>query len=87
MKKYYKLLFCWLVVVAIVFSSNVGIYLESLSPVAQGFAMLFFLIPMCLSLYLISKDETKKSWVRKTAKITIAFFVFCYVAGFLAELS
>ena len=84
MKKYYVLIFI-LIIVAKIFSSSLGTKLDSMSPTIQGLAMLAFIIPLCLLLYFIGKDKKIKNGFRIMAKIGIAFFIFCYIAGLLAE--
>ena len=83
-KKYYLLIFV-IIVVATMFSSNLGIKLESLPPTIQGLSMLAFVIPTSLLLYLISKDRKIKNGFRTLAKIGLAFLIFCYVGGLVAE--
>ena len=84
MKKYY-LLFLVILVVVVIFSSSLGTKLESLSSAFRGFAMLAFVIPVCLLLYLIGKDEKIKNGFRIAAKIGIAFLIICYIGGWVAE--
>ncbi len=84
MKKYCVLIFVIIVVVAI-FSSSLGTKLESLPPSIQGLAMLAFIIPTCLLLYVIGKDGKIKKGFRLVAKIGIVFLILCYIGGLLAE--
>ena len=84
-KKYYLLVFV-IIVVGSIFSSSFGAKLESLSPIIQGMAMLAFIIPACVLLYLIGMDKKIKNGFRIAAKIGIAFLIFCYIGGLVAEL-
>jgi len=84
MKRYYILALITIAVIKI-FSSSLGEKIGSLSLVVRGVAMLAFIIPVCLLLYFISKDEKIKKGFRTTAKIGMAFTFFCYIAGLLAE--
>lgn len=84
-KKYYCILIFIIIVVAIIFSSSFGTKMESLPPAIQGLAMLAFILPTCLLLYLISKDNKIKKGYKKAAKFGIIFLIFCFIAGVLAE--
>lgn len=84
MKKYYVLIFVIIVVVNI-FSSSLGTKIESMPLTIQALAMLAFIIPTCLLLYLIGKDGKIKKGFRIAAKIGIVFLIFCYMGGFLSE--
>lgn len=84
MKKYYVLILVIIVVVAI-FSSALGTKIESLSPTIQGLAMLAFIVPVCLLLYLIGKDKNIKSGFRIVSRIGIVFILLCYIGGLIAE--
>lgn len=87
MKKHYYILVFVIVVVVAMFSSDLGTTLETLSPIAQGLAMLAFVIPTCLLLFFISIDKKIKNHIRIVAKFGIVFLFFCYVAGLLAEVN
>ncbi len=85
MKKYYCILIFIIMAVIAVFSSSFGAKINSLPPAIQGLAMLAFILPTCLLLYLISKDNKIKKGYKKAAKFGIVFLIFCFIAGVLAE--
>lgn len=83
-KKYYVLIFVIVVVVGM-FSSELGTKIEAQSPTIQGLAMLAFIVPICLLLHIIGKDENIKSTFRIAAKIGVVFILLCYIGGLIAE--
>lgn len=86
MKKYYVLISIIISVVAI-FSSNIGAKLESQPPYIQGLAMLAFIVPTCLLLFFIGRDEKIKNGFRIVAKIGIVFLILCYIGGLFVEIN
>lgn len=86
MKKYYYILIFSIIAVLGVFSSPIGAKLDSLSSIVQVVVMLAFVVPICLLLYLIGRDERIKKGFRIFAKIGTIFLIICYIGGALAEL-
>lgn len=85
MKRYYILGLITIVVVKI-FSSSLGEKIGSQSLAVRGTALLAFIVPVCLLLFFVSKDERIKKGFRTAAKIGMIFLVFCFIAGLLAEI-
>ena len=80
MKKIYKLLISAILLIFMVFSSSIGAEINLLSPAIKAIAMLAFVIPALLLLYLVSRDaEINKKW-RTVARIGMVFLLIAYLS-------
>ena len=86
MKRRYRTLIFLIVAVFIVFSTCLGDKLEASPPIVQGLAMSAFLIPACLLLYFISKDNNINQIIRNIAKFGIIFMIVCFAGGLMVEI-
>lgn len=85
MKKQYKLLTLWIVIVFVVLEVLKYFNVVITSPILNIMGGFFVLLPICLLLYFLSKDEERSKKTRMICKGFFWFISIVFVSAVIGE--